>query len=314
MQMSDHAKHDHEHHDGHEHGLSLREISRRRLWLVLLINLAFLVIEFIGGIYAHSLALLADAGHMLTDVAALALALFVARLAQRPPTSKATFGMLRAEVLGAQINAATLFLISGLIIREAVTRFRHPSEVAGPLVLFVAVAGLAANLGSALILRKKHEENVNIEAAFLHMAADALGSVGAIISGIVIWTTKWYPIDPIVSLLICGLIVWGSWGLFKRTINILLESVPEDIDLTEVRAAIEAIPAVEAVHDLHIWTISSGVTALTGHFVLCAECCGPEHWEKCQREVEAMLHARFNINHTTLQFETVACEKECKLF
>ena len=298
------ARHDHE----------FKEISRRKLWMVLGINLAFLVIEAIGGFLAHSLALLADAGHMLTDVAALGLALFVSYLAARPPTQRRTFGFLRAEVLGAMVNAASLFLIAGLIVREAAARISQPQPVTGPLVLFVAAAGLLANLGSAMVLRKRRRENVNIHAAFIHMVADALGSVAAIVSGAVVWATGWYPIDPIVSVAICGLIVYGSWGLFKQTTNILLETVPEEIDFLEVKNAIEAMQAVAKVHDLHIWTISSGVHVLTGHLVLCKECCDPERWEQCRQAVEDMLRSKFAISHTTLQLEFIECDRECSLY
>ena len=317
------AEHDHNHdhacaapgpQEHHNHNHDLREISRRKLWIVLFINFAFLVIEVAGGLWSGSLALLADAGHMLADVAALGFALFVSHLAERPPTAKRTFGHLRAEVLGAQVNAATLFLISGLIIREAWLRLGHPHPVQGPLVLVVAIAGLAANLGSAWILRSKHEENVNIQGAFLHMLADALGSLGAVVSGAVIMATGWFPIDPIVSVGICALIVWSSWGLFKQTLNILLENVPQGIDLVEVKGAIEKMPSVAEIHDLHIWTISSGVNALTGHLVLCAECCDSEHWEKCQVGVQTMLKDRFNIVHTTLQLKSQECDKECSLY
>lgn len=314
--------HDHNHdghsdgsgHDsGHDHSHDLREISRRRLWWALAINLAFLVVEVVGGIMTNSLALLADAGHMLTDVAALALALFVSYLAGLAPTPRRTFGFIRAEVLGAFVNGATLVLIVGLIFREAWYRMGSPVEIDGPLMLLVAVLGLLANLVSAWILAGSRKDNVNIEGAFLHMMADALGSVGAIIAGVVIWTVGWTPIDPIASVVIGLLILWSSWGLLKQTMNILLEATPENIDYLEVKNALEDLEHVEKVHDLHIWTISSGVPILTAHVVLDPCCCDTTHWQECLKIARDLLHDRFGIDHSTLQVEPSGgeCETEC---
>jgi len=297
----------------HDHARELRLVTRKRLWWALIINATFLVVEVIGGVWSGSLALLADAGHMLTDVAALALALFVAYLADRRPTPERTFGLLRAEVLGAFINASSLFLIVGLILREAWLRAGQPHEIDGPLMLVVAIAGLLANLVSALILKASRDENVNVQGAFLHMLADALGSVGAIVAGVVIWTTGWMPIDPIMSVFISLLIVWGSWGLMKRTVNILLEATPENIDYNEVKQAMEEFDHVEKVHDLHIWTISSGIPILTAHIILRSECCDSDHWEHCRLSVEEMLEDKFGITHVTLQVEVGECREECRL-
>lgn len=307
----DGSGHDHKHDHGHQH--DLREMSSRKLWWALLINLVFLLVEVAGGLLTGSLALLADAGHMLTDVAALALALFMARLARRDATPERTFGLLRAEVLGAFINGATLVLIVGLIFREAWFRFQTPPEVDGPLMLVVAVLGLLANLVSAYILAGNRKDNVNVEGAFLHMVSDALGSVGAIVAGVVIWTVGWYPIDPIASVVIGFFILYGSIGLLRRTMNILLEATPEDIEYAKVKAALENMEHVERVHDLHIWTITSGMPVLSAHIKLAACCCDSSHWQVCLADARKMLEEQFGINHTTLQIEPEGdtCDAEC---
>lgn len=312
--MSHDHEHEHGHGDeGHDHGLA--KVSARRLWWALVINLVFLVVEVIGGILTNSLALLADAGHMLTDVAALGLALVVMYLARRPSTPERTFGLLRAEVLGAFVNGATLVLIVGLILREAWHRLGQPLEINGPMMLGVAAMGLLANLASAWVLAGSRKESVNIRGAFLHMVADALGSVGAIAAGLVIWLTGWYPIDPIASVVIGALILWSSWGLLRETMNILLEATPEGVDFMEVKTALEQMEHIEAVHDLHIWTITSGKPVLSAHVALAPCCCDTSHWQECMENARQMLESRFGISHSTLQVETSpsSCDTECRL-
>jgi cobalt-zinc-cadmium efflux system protein len=301
-------------HGGHDHAAHLREVSRRRLWWALGINLVFLVIEVIGGLLTGSLALLADAGHMLTDVLALALAIFVARLAERPATPHRTFGFLGAEVVGAFLNGATLILIVGLVLWEAVGRLVHPVAVQGGGVLAIAVAGLIANLASAWVLAGSRAGNVNVEGAFLHMVADALGSVGAIIAGAVILTTGWMPIDSLTSMLIGALILWSSLGLLRRTLNILINATPGHVDFEEVKQAIEANDHVAEVHDLHIWSVTSGFPVLTAHIQLKKDCCDTQHWQQCLRQMQDMLHERFDIEHVTLQFEPEGYEKDRRRF
>lgn len=288
---------------GHGHGSDLRALSRRRLWWALTINLVFLLVEFVGGLLTGSLALLADAGHMLTDVLALALAIFVAHLAARPATPERTFGFLRAEVIGAFVNGATLVVIVALILREALTRFVHPAPVDGAGMLAIAAAGLLANLGTAWVLWGSRSENVNMEGAFLHMVADALGSVGAIVAGVVVLLTGWMPIDPVASLVIGGLILAGSIGLLRQTLRILINATPAHLDFAEIKAALEANEHVAEVHDLHIWSVTSGFPVLTAHVRLKADCCDTRHWQQCLRETQDMLHERFDIVHATLQME-----------
>lgn len=311
MPEPDNSIHPHDH--DHDHHHDLRFLSYNRLWWALIINLVFLAVEIVGGILTNSLALLADAGHMLTDVGALALALFVAHIARRPATPDRTFGLLRAEVLGAFVNGATLVLIVGLIFWEAWERLGHIKEIDGPFMLIVAVLGLLANVASAMILAKGREENVNVRGAFLHMVADALGSLGAIAAGVVIWTTAWYPVDSIASIVIGLLILWSSWGFLKQTMNILLEATPENIDFIEVKKALEDMEHIDEVHDLHIWTITSGMPILSGHITLSSCCSETNHWQECLAEAQKILKDRFGIEHTTLQVEPcgASCNSEC---
>ena len=293
-------------HDHHDHRHELRAFSQKRLLWALIINLIFFVVEVIGSFVANSLALLADAGHMLTDVGALVLALFVAHIAKRPATPDRTFGLLRAEVLGAFVNGAALVLIVGLIFWEAWQRLGNVKDIDGPLMLLVAVLGLLANIASAIILAKDREENVNIRGAFLHMVADALGSLGAIIAGIMIWITGWHPIDSITSIVIGLMILWSSWGFLKQTINILLEATPEYIDFMEVKKSLEDMEHIDSVHDLHIWTITSGMPVLSAHIALTSCCSETTHWQECLLEAQKLLKERFGIEHTTLQVESRA--------
>lgn len=303
--------HAHDHHDHHRHVKS--GFSYQRMWWALIINLVFLAVEVIGGILTNSLALLADAGHMATDVGALVLALFMAHISRRPATPERTFGLLRAEVLGAFINGATLVLIVGLIFWEAWKRLGQVSHIDGPFMLVVAFIGFLANLISAFILSKGSRENINMRGAFLHMMADAMGSIGVVIAGSVIWLTGWYPIDSIASVVIGLLILWSSWGFLKETMNILLEATPGNIDFLEVKDALEAIEHIEEVHDLHIWTITSGMPVLSAHISLSSCCSETTHWQECLSKAQKLLKDRFGIEHTTLQVEGAnsSCEKSC---
>lgn len=287
----------------HRHDHELRHLSIQKLWMALAVNFIFLIVEVIGGLASNSLALLADAGHMLTDVAALLLAIIVAHLAEQVPTPKRTFGLLRAEVFGAFLNGAALVIIVGMIFREAWHRFGHLQVIDAPLMLVIAVLGLGANAGSAWILYGHRHENVNIKGAYLHMLADTLGSLGAIGAGAVIWLTGWTLIDPLVSVIIGVLILVGSINLISETVHILLEGTPEDVDYDEVKRALEDMEHIKEIHDLHIWTISSGVPSLSGHVRLYSECSDTMHWQSCLKKAQTMLRERFGIVHSTLQFE-----------
>ncbi len=290
-------------HEDHGHEPELRAVSRRRLWWATGIILVFLVVEVAGGLLTGSLALLADAGHMLTDLLALAMAIFVGYLAERPATPERTFGFLRAEVIGAFANGATLILVVGLVFREAIGRFLRPAEVAGVGMLTVALLGLLANLASAWVLSGSRKESINVEGAFIHMLADTLGSVGAVAAGVVIMATGWMAADPVASILIGLLILWSSIGLLRRTLGILIQSTPPHLDFHEIQAALEANEYVAAVHDLHIWSVTSGFHVLTADIWLKPTCADPASWQKCLRDLQGTLRERFEIDHATLQLE-----------
>ncbi len=233
----------------------------------------------------------------------------MAYLARTPRTPTRTFGLLRAEVIGAFLNGATLVVIVGLIFWEAWRRLGQPQDVDAPLMLVIAVIGLAANAGSAWVLMSHQSASVNVRGAFLHLVGDALGSVGAIIAGAVIWSTGWTPIDPIASVVIGLIILWGSIGLLRNTTNILLNAVPPQIDYEEVLAAMTSYDHCARVHDLHIWSITESEPALSAHVVLVPECSDTHHWQHCQEEMQAMLAERFGITHSTIQLEPASMER-----
>ncbi len=304
----------HQHHQGQlQPGPGLRREagrSRQLLWWALLINLVFLVVEFIGGLLSGSLALLADAGHMLTDVAALGIAIGAAALAEVPPTPRRTFGLVRAEVLGAFINGASLVVVVGFISWESWRRLQDPQPVAAGLMLLVSSLGLAANLASALILMGRRRENLNIQGAFLHMVGDALGSLGAIIAAAVIYYTGWYPADTVVSLVIGAIILWSSLDLLRRTLNIIINATPEDISFEEVRRELLAIEHFAEIHDLHIWSLASGFPVLSAHASLRPGCADSDHVALCLGRARKMLREKFGITHSTLQLEPPGYEKD----
>ena len=303
MDHTEHSGHLHTDHEAHAHIHDVSRVTRKRLWIAFWINAAFLILEVTGGILFNSLALLADAGHMLTDVAALVLAIVVSHMTDVAPTAKRTYGLLRAEVLGAFINGAALVVIVGFILIEAWHRLGSDYVVEGWGMLAIASAGFVANLVSAWVLFDSRDQTLNVRGAFLHMAADALGSVGAITAGIVILLTGWTPVDIIASVIIGVLILWGSWGLLSQTANILLEATPPSIDYHDVYDSIREVPHIVGVHDLHIWTIGSGMFSLSAHVNLSPECSDSSHWQECLRETQIMIRDRFGIDHVTLQFE-----------
>lgn len=292
-----HAQHEHDHdHDHH------RLLGKKGLKIVLVLTATFMVVEFVGGWLANSLALLADAAHMLTDVAAIALSLFALWFAQRPATPEKTYGYLRWEILAALINGATLIVLSFFIFYEAYERFRTPAPVEGDLMLAVAVAGLLVNVVAAFLLHRSAGHSLNVHGAYLHVIGDLLGSVGAIIAAIIILTTGWLLADPLISVFVGLLILISSWKLVKESVDVLLEAVPAHIDLDEVRRAIEEVPGVDDVHDLHVWTLTSGYLAMSGHAVLEK----PEKIQPVLEEVHRRLRDRFGIRHITVQLEQKA--------
>jgi len=280
------------------HRAPLRQESRRRLTLVLGITAAVMVAEAVGGWLAHSLALLADAGHMLADVAALGLSLVVAYLAQRPATAERTFGLLRLEIVAALVNGAALLAISLGIALEALQRFRAPSQVHGALLLGVAAVSLVANVAGAAILHRGHHHSLNQRGAYLHIVGDVLGSAGALAAGAIILATGWVQADPLISVLIAVLILGSAWRLVKESTDILLEAAPGHIALADVHDRIASISGVASVHDLHVWTVTSGVIAMSGHLVVQ----NPGDNQRVLEAVQERLGA-MGITHVTVQME-----------
>ncbi|HEU5358424.1 MAG TPA: cation diffusion facilitator family transporter [Gemmatimonadales bacterium] len=271
----------------------------RRLWWVLALTVVICGAEVAGAVISGSLALLADAGHMLADVAAIGLSLFTAWIAERPADATRTYGYLRWEILGAFINGAALFVIAGWIIAEAVGRLHAPPPVQGKVLFGVALLGLAANLGSLFTLHGGHTENLNVRAAYLHVLGDALGSIGALLAGVIILTSGWTLVDPIVSVGIALLVLVGAWRLVRESVDILLEGTPSHISLAEVEGRMRALPGVTAVHDLHVWTVTSGLVAMSGHAVVPDLGAHPEALTGIQRAMAAL-----GIGHVTIQLET----------
>ncbi|HEX7184804.1 MAG TPA: cation diffusion facilitator family transporter [Thermoanaerobaculia bacterium] len=288
------AGHSHPH---HHHGRS--NGNRRRLAITLGLAVVYMLAELVGGLLTGSLALLADAGHMLSDSAALALSLFALWIAQRPADPRRTWGYHRIEILAALANGATLAAISVFILLEAWERFRQPSEVDAPLMMAIAAGGLAVNLIALRILSAGRSESLNMRGAWLHVLTDALGSVQAIAAGALIWALGWQWADPAASVLIALLVLYSSWGLLKETVGVLMEGAPRHIDVDEVRNALIGIPGVTEVHDLHVWTITSGMESLSVHVVVEDEA---GYCDMLVR-VRSALHDRFGIDHLTIQIE-----------
>ena len=286
-----HGGHNHHHHAHVDH-------STRALKMALAITLVVLVAEAVGGWLSNSLALLADAGHVLTDAGALALSLFVAWFSRQPAKAEKTYGLLRWEILAAFINGATLLGISAWIVVEAVLRFRTPEPVSGGLMLVVAVIGLVANAAAAWLLHPVGESSLNLRGAYLHILGDLLASVGTIVAAIVIRYTGWIAADPLASLLTTALIVRGAWSLVRESVDVLLEATPKHIQLDAVRATIEGIQGVESVHDLHVWTVTSGMIALSAHAIV-----QDAHRHQEVLEKACGLLDKLGIHHVTLQVE-----------
>ena len=269
-----------------------------RLKWVLVLTTAFMVVEAVGGWVAGSLALLADAGHMLTDVGALTLSLLTAWIAQRPRDDSKTYGYLRWEILAALINGVALFGIAAWVVIEAVQRIQDPQPVRTGLFLAIALAGLVVNLASLAVLHSAREGNLNVRGAYLHVLGDALGSVGAVAAAGIIALTGWTIADPIVSILLSLLILVGAARLLRESTAILLESVPRHVSLPEVQRRMLAVPGVAAVHDLHVWTVASGMVAMSGHAVVPDLEAHPGVLDEIRAEM-----ARMGIGHVTIQLE-----------
>jgi cobalt-zinc-cadmium efflux system protein len=294
----------HLHHDGHsdcghEHGLhGNRPSVTRALQIALGLTLALMVAEVIGGMLSNSLALLADAGHMLTDAGALALSLFVAWMCRQPSGPEKTYGYLRWEILAALLNGATLLLISFWIVWEAVSRFRAPEPIAGGLMLGFAIAGLVVNAIAVWILHGVNRDSLNVRGAYLHVLGDMLASGGTVVAALLVRLTGWVAADPIASLVSTVLIVGSAWRLVREAVDVLLEAAPPHIALEAVRARLESIPGVESVHDLHVWTVTSGVVAMSVHAIVRQ----PEHHQGVLESAHDLLQ-EMGIHHVTVQLE-----------
>jgi cobalt-zinc-cadmium efflux system protein len=288
-----------------------RHTESLRLKLALAISSVYFFAELIGGFLTNSLALLSDAGHMLSDIAALALSLFAFRIARRPATVSSTYGYHRAEILAALFNGLTLWLIVGVIFTAAYNRFLDPPAVKSSGMMIVASLGLLVNLVAGAVLYGSHHHNLNLRGAFLHVVSDALGSVGAIAAGLIMLLTGWYVADPLISILIGLLILHSSWSLVRESLSVLMQSVPKGIRLEDVQQALEEVEGVSKVHDLHVWAVTSDIYTLSAHAVV--ENGGDFH--QVLNGIEDTLKERFNIEHTTIQLEIQSREeKEFKAF
>jgi len=268
---------------------------------VLGLTVGFLLVEVAGALWTGSLALLADAGHMLTDAGGLSLALFAAWLAARPPTPEKTYGYYRVEILAALVNAVVLLAMSAFILYEAYRRFLSPPPVLGGPMLAVAVVGLGVNLAGMWLLHRGAGESLNLKGAYLEVLSDALGSIGVIVAALIVLTAGWYLADPLIGAGIGLFILPRTWGLLRRAVNILLEGTPPHIDVTDVETAMTRVPGVRRVHDLHVWTLTSGKEAMSAHVVVDEIAAG----DLIIRALHEMLHERFGIEHTTIQIESV---------
>ncbi|HWB70323.1 MAG TPA: cation diffusion facilitator family transporter [Solirubrobacterales bacterium] len=301
--------HDHDH-AGHSHGFGAHSLearrgdSRRRMWIALAINVAMLAVEAVGGLLTGSLAVLADAGHLLSDVGSIALALAAARLASRPSSGRRTFGYQRSEVLAALVNGLLLVAVAVAVAAAAIGRLGDPPQIDGAGVLALGALGLAGNLAATLVLVRGQREDINLEGALRHSAADALGSIGVLIAGAVVLAGGPALVDPIVGLLIALLVLGSSWRLIKEPFDVLMEAAPAGVDVESMGAALCEEEGVRSVHDLHVWTVTSGFGAVAAHVVVAREA----DRDLIRRRLEVMLARRFGIDHTTLQMEEEAGE------
>ncbi|MGH7334025.1 MAG: cation diffusion facilitator family transporter [Candidatus Rokuibacteriota bacterium] len=281
----------------HHHANGVR--PHRALLGALVVSSVFLVVEVLGAWWTGSLALAADAGHMFADVGGLALALFASWIATRPPTPAKTYGYQRAEILAALLNSLVLLVLAGAILYEAVQRLREPHPVPGGPLLVIGSLGLAANALSAWMLRRQARGNLNVRAAYLEVLGDALGSVGVLVAAVVIMLTGWSPIDSLVSVAIGLFIVVRTWRLLAQVVNVLLEGTPAHLDIGEIEAAMRSVIGVRRVHELHVWTLTSGRDAMSAHVVV--DDMGESN--RLLDELHRVLHTRFGVDHTTIQLE-----------
>lgn len=299
------AGHDHGHTHGPPAGATATAAAayRARLRIALCLTLVVLVSELVGGLLTGSLALLADAGHMATDAVGISMALLAIHFANRPPSERRTFGYARAEILAALANCLLLFGVGGYVLVQGVTRLITPVEVDGGLTVVFGAIGLVANSVSLLLLMRGQRESLNVRGAFLEVMADALGSVAVVLSAVVVLVTGWQRADAVASLLIGLMVVPRAWKLLREALDILLEAAPKHVDMAEVRAHMLALSGVEGVHDLHVWTITSGLPVLSAHVVVSPEVLDALGYEKLLHELQGCLGLHFDVEHCTFQLE-----------
>ncbi len=300
-----HHSHSHGHGDDHGHSHVPAEIRHEKpLWIAFALTLLFLLVEVAGGLLSNSLALLSDAAHMMTDVLALGISLFAVRMSRRPADARRTYGYARMEAIGAMVNGGLLFVVAGFILWEALGRFREPQAVASNAMLVVAVLGLLVNLVSMRLLAAGAGESLNVRGAYMEVWSDMLGSLGVIAGALLIRFTGWTLLDPIIAVLIALWVLPRTWALLRAAGQVLMQGVPAGLDIDAVRDAMQAVSGVATVHDLHVWALGSREPILTAHVLL--EDAGGDA-DGVRAQVAAMLHARFGIDHATLQVETRHC-------
>jgi cobalt-zinc-cadmium efflux system protein len=279
--------------------------TQRNLLIVLSITAVVMIAEIIGGLLANSLALLSDAGHMLTDILALGLSIVAMRFAQRPPTASKTFGFYRLEILAAFFNGMLLFFISFYIFYEAYHRLAHPEEIKGLVMLVVAAIGILANGAGIVILKKSGLRNLNVRSAFFHIVGDTISSGGVIVGGLLILYTGWYLVDSLIGVFIGILILRGAYSLLRESIDIFLEATPKDINVEKMLDDLRKIEGVKEIHHLHLWTITSGIYAMSAHVLI--EDLLVSRSAQILQEIERLLQGRYGMEHTTIQFESESC-------
>jgi cobalt-zinc-cadmium efflux system protein len=293
---------DHEGHEGHGHGVS-PDADRRYLSVALGLIVGFIFVEVVVAVVSGSLALLADAGHMLTDAGAIGGAIWALHLAQRPASNRWSFGLKRAEILAAAANGVTLLVVGTLVLVEATRRLVHPPAVEGLPLVVVAVVGMAVNLVAAWVLAKANRASLNIEGAFQHILTDLYGFVGTAIAGVLVITTGWRRADPLASMVVVVLVLRASWRLLRASGWVLLEGTPEGVDLLEVREHLSELPEVLAVHDLHAWTLTSALPALSAHIVVTDACLNDGSAARVLDRLQHCLVNHFDVEHSTFQLE-----------
>lgn len=299
----------HHHHHGHDHGHAHAHddgSNAQRLVVVLVLTAIYMLAEAIGGWLSHSLALIADAGHMLSDVAALGLSLFAVWISRRPPTPARSYGYHRTEILAALANAATLIGISVWVCIEAYRRLHEPPEVAGRMVMVIAAGGFLINLAGMWVLSGGRASNLNIRGAWLHVATDALGNIGTVAAGAAVAYMGWMWADPVASVIIAALVCWSAWALLVESLDVLMEGTPSGIDPAKVRDALVTVSGVQAVHDLHIWSIASGRVSMSAHVAVD----GTRPDRDVLPELCTTLRESFGITHVTLQLESECAASE----